>query len=86
MIHTTSGDLLRSLDSPDGFLSPENLALSREGLIVVNYDKGHVAAYTMNGKRLRHESHNDNIQVSVILLIFNPWTFFYFVYFDSVSF
>lgn len=64
LIHTTSGDLLRSLEAPDGFLSPENVALSREGLIVINYDRGHVGAYTMNGKRLRHESHNDNIQVS----------------------
>lgn len=38
--------------------------MSREGFIVVNYDKGNVAAYTINGKRLRHESHNDNLQVS----------------------
>lgn len=39
--------------------------MSREGFIVVNYDKGNVAAYTINGKRLRHESHNDNLQVIV---------------------
>lgn len=38
--------------------------MSREGFIVVSYDKGNVAAYTINGKRLRHESHNDNLQVS----------------------
>lgn len=55
--------MLRSLEAPGGFLSPENVALSREGLVVINYDRGHVAAFTMNGKRLRHESHNDNIQV-----------------------
>lgn len=66
LIHTTSGDLLRSLEAPDGFLSPENVALSREGLIVINYDRGHVAAYTMNGKKLRHESHNDNIQCVIL--------------------
>lgn len=66
LIHTTSGDLLRSLEAPDGFLSPENVALSREGLIVINYDRGHVGAYTMNGKRLRHESHNDNIQCVIL--------------------
>ncbi|XP_071535311.1 neurobeachin isoform X2 [Panulirus ornatus] len=66
LIHTTSGDLLRSLEAPEGFLSPENVALSREGLIVINYDRGHVAAYTMNGKRLRHESHNDNIQCVIL--------------------
>lgn len=37
--------------------------MSREGFIVINYDKGNVAAYTINGKKLRHETHNDNLQV-----------------------
>lgn len=37
--------------------------MSREGVIVVNYERGHVAAFTINGKRLRHEAHNDNLQV-----------------------
>lgn len=64
LVHTTFGDLLRSLEAPSEFLCPENIALSREGFIVVNYDKGNVAAYTINGKRLRHEAHNDNLQVS----------------------
>ena len=63
LVHTTFGDLLRSLDPPQDFISPENIAMSREGFIVVNYDKGNVAAYTINGKRLRHESHSDNLQV-----------------------
>lgn len=67
LVHTTFGDLLRSLESPGDFISPENIALSREGFIVVNYDKGNVAAYTVNGKRLRHESHNDNLQVRLTL-------------------
>ncbi|PSN35689.1 Neurobeachin [Blattella germanica] len=62
LVHTTFGDLLRSLEPPPGFLSPENIAMSREGVIVVNYERGHVAAFTINGKRLRHESHNDNLQ------------------------
>lgn len=64
LIHTTFGDLLRSLDPPMDFYSPELIAMSREGFIVVNYDKGNVAAYTINGKKLRHETHNDNLQVS----------------------
>lgn len=64
LIHTTFGDLLRSLDPPTDFLSPEIIAMSREGFIVVNYDKGNVAAFTINGKKLRHESHNDNLQVN----------------------
>ncbi|GLV35236.1 rugose [Carabus blaptoides fortunei] len=62
LVHTTFGDLLRSLEAPSGFNSPENIAMSREGLIVVNYERGHIAAFTINGKRLRHESHNDNLQ------------------------
>uniref|UniRef100_A0A1Y1K827 BEACH-type PH domain-containing protein n=1 Tax=Photinus pyralis TaxID=7054 RepID=A0A1Y1K827_PHOPY len=62
LVHTTFGDLLRSLDPPTNFISPENIAMSREGVIVVNYEKGHIAAFTINGKRLRHESHNDNLQ------------------------
>ncbi|XP_030761038.1 neurobeachin isoform X2 [Sitophilus oryzae] len=62
LVHTTFGDLLRSLEPPSGFNSPENIAMSREGVIVVNYEKGNVASFTINGKRLRHESHNDNLQ------------------------
>ncbi|XP_053598524.1 neurobeachin isoform X2 [Microplitis demolitor] len=62
LVHTTFGDLLRSLEAPSGFISPENIAMSREGVIVVNYERGHIAAFTINGKRLRHESHNDNLQ------------------------
>lgn len=63
LIHTTFGDLLRSLDPPVDFHSPELITMSREGFIVINYDKGNVAAYTINGKKLRHETHNDNLQV-----------------------
>ncbi|KAF2882214.1 hypothetical protein ILUMI_23956 [Ignelater luminosus] len=62
LVHTTFGDLLRSLDPPSSFASPENIAMSREGVIVVNYERGNIAAFTINGKRLRHESHNDNLQ------------------------
>lgn len=62
LVHTTFGDLLRSLEPPSGFNSPENIAMSREGVIVVNYERGHISAFTINGKRLRHESHNDNLQ------------------------
>lgn len=40
--------------------------MSREGFIVVNYDEGNVAAFTINGRLLRHESHNDNLQVSLV--------------------
>lgn len=63
-MHTTFGDLLRSLDAPEEFQSPENITMSREGFIVVNYDEGNVAAFTINGRLLRHESHSDNLQVN----------------------
>jgi len=43
--------------------------MSREGVIVVNYERGHIAAFTINGKRLRHESHNDNLQVTLVLFL-----------------
>ncbi|XP_055840738.1 neurobeachin isoform X11 [Episyrphus balteatus] len=66
LIHTTFGDLLRSLDPPSDFYSPELIAMSREGFIVINYDKGNVAAFTINGKMLRHESHNDNLQCMLL--------------------
>uniref|UniRef100_A0A8D8UFC3 Neurobeachin n=1 Tax=Cacopsylla melanoneura TaxID=428564 RepID=A0A8D8UFC3_9HEMI len=66
LVHTTFGDLLRSLDPPSGFASPENVVMSREGVIVVNYERGHIAAFTMNGNRLRHESHNDNLQCMIL--------------------
>ncbi|XP_026837784.1 neurobeachin isoform X3 [Drosophila erecta] len=66
LIHTTFGDLLRSLDPPAEFHSPELITMSREGFIVINYDKGNVAAYTINGKKLRHETHNDNLQCMLL--------------------
>ncbi|XP_076348345.1 neurobeachin-like [Tachypleus tridentatus] len=66
LVHTTSGDLLRCLDGPDHFRSPELCALSREGLIVVCYDHGSACCFTINGKRLRFETHNDTIQCLIL--------------------
>jgi hypothetical protein len=71
---------LRSLDPPDEFLSPENITMSREGFIVVNYDEGNVAAFTINGRLLRHESHNDNIQVLKFNSIFQFNLFDWIIY------
>lgn len=39
--------------------------MSREGIIVVNYDKGKIAAFTINAKNLCVNSHADNIQVKL---------------------
>ena len=62
LVHTTFGDLLRSLDSPPALTAPLNLALSREGFVVAHFPGGHLAAFTANGNLLRHEMHNDKIQ------------------------
>ncbi|KOB76808.1 Neurobeachin, partial [Operophtera brumata] len=65
LIHTTFGELLRALpgaEAAGGAVGPQQLALSREGVLVVAYSRGHLAAYTLNGRRLRHETHNDNFQ------------------------
>lgn len=61
LVHTTGGELLRCLEAGEG--APGSLALSREGLVVAIYGGGHVASFTMNGCRLRHQQHTDNIQV-----------------------
>lgn len=90
LVHTTFGDLLRSLEAPDDFLSPENITMSREGFIVVNYDEGNVAAFTINGRLLRHESHNDNLQVNFLETISSMidklifWFLFLFIFFELV--
>ena len=62
LVHTTFGDLLRSLDAPSALTAPLNLALSREGFVVAHFPGGHLAAFTANGNLLRHEMHNDKIQ------------------------
>ena len=67
LIHTNSGDLLRSLDPPENFVSPKLISLNREGYIIVNYEKGGLCSYSINGKTLRHVSHNENVQVRQIL-------------------
>ena len=63
LVHTTFGDLLRSLEPRESFGSPQNIVLSREALAAVHYQKGHVVTYTVNGKTLRHVNHSDSIYV-----------------------
>ncbi|XP_022098981.1 neurobeachin-like isoform X3 [Acanthaster planci] len=54
LIHTVAGDLLRSLDPPNPSMSPRLMSIaSEEGVILVNFDKGHVCSYTINGKFLK---------------------------------
>eukprot|EP00092_Neocalanus_flemingeri_P023594 GFUD01025586.1.p1 GENE.GFUD01025586.1~~GFUD01025586.1.p1 ORF type:complete len:2395 (-),score=541.48 GFUD01025586.1:571-6762(-) len=66
LVHTTFGDLLRSLDGGVELSSPSNLCLSREGVVVASYPSHHLAVFTVNGKRLRNELHSDNIQCILV--------------------
>jgi hypothetical protein len=70
LIHTINGDLLRALPKPENFVSPDLITLSKEGIVVVKYDHGNLAAYTVNGTLLRYHSHPDHLQVKNFL--FNP--------------
>ncbi|CAM1319766.1 LRBA (predicted) [Pycnogonum litorale] len=62
LMHTTGGDLLRALEGPDKFGSPELCLTSREGMVVVKYGSGNICAFSLNGRQLRYTSHNDTIQ------------------------
>ncbi|VVC86506.1 unnamed protein product [Leptidea sinapis] len=62
LIHTTFGELLRSLEGGEGVAGPQQLALSREGVLVASYARGHLAAFTLNGRRLRRATHHDSFQ------------------------
>lgn len=66
LVHTTFGDLLRSLEGGPELTSPDNLCLSREGLVVASYPSHHVALFTINGKKLRNELHSDNVQCMLV--------------------
>ena len=64
LVHTTAGDLLRSVQGPEHFKSPHLCCLSREGTMVVCYDLSNVCTFNMNGKQLRDVTHHDDIGVS----------------------
>ncbi|XP_028967428.1 neurobeachin [Galendromus occidentalis] len=61
LVHTTAGDLLRSVQGPEHFKSPHLCCLSREGTMVVCYDLSNVCTFNMNGKQLRDVTHHDDI-------------------------
>ncbi len=63
LIHSTNGDLLRSLDVPDNVSRPNIIQLNREGYIVVVYDRGLLCLYGLNGRFLLCTQHSDHIQV-----------------------
>ncbi|XP_071847278.1 neurobeachin-like isoform X4 [Apostichopus japonicus] len=59
LIHTVSGDLLRSLDPPAPCKSPRLAGIAAEqNIIVLVFDKGNICTFSLNGK-FRNLSEND---------------------------
>lgn len=64
LIHSNTGDLLRSLEPPKNCASPKIICMNREGYVVVNFDKGGLCLYGINGKTMKTVEHGDTVQVS----------------------
>lgn len=71
LIHANTGDLLRSLEPDTRLTRPTSLAMNREGYVVVNYDRGDLCLFGINGKLLKHTRHQDVIQVCAFRSVFH---------------
>nr|CAB3264214.1 neurobeachin [Phallusia mammillata] len=72
LLHTITGDLLRtlepglSLDNPEPTIRrPELLLFTGEGMIIAAYNDGLICNFTMNGRSLTSRIINDNLQAIV---------------------
>lgn len=65
LVHSMNGDLLRTLEGPDGCVRPRLVLASTEGHCVIYYDKGHFCVFSINGKLLGHMEVEDNIKVNM---------------------
>ena len=63
LIHSMNGDLLRTLEGPEGCVRPRLIQASTEGHCMVYYDKGHFCLFSVNGKLLGHHELEDSIKV-----------------------
>ena len=63
LIHSMNGDLLRTLEAPEGCLRPRLIQSSTEGNCIIYYEKGHFCLFSVNGKLLRHVEVEDSIKV-----------------------
>lgn len=63
LIHSMNGDLLRTLEAPEGCLCPRLIQSSTEGNCIIYYEKGHFCLFTINGKLLGHVEVEDSIKV-----------------------
>ncbi|XP_026126343.1 lipopolysaccharide-responsive and beige-like anchor protein isoform X4 [Carassius auratus] len=66
LIHSMSGDLLRTLEGPDGCVRPRLVLSSTEGHCVIYYDKGHFCVFSINGKLLGHMEVEDHIKAMLL--------------------
>ena len=65
LVHTLNGDLLRSLDPPEGSTMTAHLiTMSRETFVIVKFDEGVICNFSINGRLQKHIKHKDNIQVT----------------------
>lgn len=63
LVHTLNGDLLRSLDPPEGSTMTANLiTMSRETFVIVKFDEGVICNFSINGRLQKHIRHKDIIQ------------------------
>ncbi|XP_051994075.1 lipopolysaccharide-responsive and beige-like anchor protein isoform X2 [Xyrauchen texanus] len=66
LIHSMNGDLLRTLEGPQGNMRPRLVLSSTEGHCVIYYDKGHFCVFSINGKLLGHMEVEDNIKAMLL--------------------
>ncbi|XP_076585380.1 lipopolysaccharide-responsive and beige-like anchor protein isoform X3 [Chaetodon auriga] len=66
LIHSMNGDLLRTLEGPDGCLRPRLIQSSTEGNCMIYYDKGQFCLFSVNGKLLGHMEVEDGIKAMLL--------------------
>lgn len=69
LLHTTTGNLLRTLRGPGECVRPRLLKLTRDGLVLVNYTDGtgHLAVFTINGRLLGDKRLDDQMLVRIVI-------------------
>ncbi|XP_077379814.1 lipopolysaccharide-responsive and beige-like anchor protein isoform X5 [Festucalex cinctus] len=66
LIHSMNGDLLRTLEAPEGCARPRLIQASAEGHCVIYYDKGQFGVFSVNGKLLGHMQVEDSIKAMLL--------------------
>uniref|UniRef100_A0A673HLM7 Neurobeachin n=1 Tax=Sinocyclocheilus rhinocerous TaxID=307959 RepID=A0A673HLM7_9TELE len=66
LVHSMNGDLLRTLEGPDGCVRPRLVLSSTEGHCVIYYDKGHFCVFSINGKLLGHMEVEDSMKAMLL--------------------